>query len=287
MSLESAEVEAAIIDLVAAGKMQGTDLARQLRDKFPDWEPASVGARSLRHFIDTNVRGIGVVGRSGMDVVYGSVDRHELPINKATVASSEVASSPPVANAWRVWVSPLSPFSLAVNRHTGDVASIARGSSTSGDHVVVEPPGQVVHKEIARQFIATSAGISSDDAFLAVVDAEDEHWWLQWNRALATVGLLERWRGYRASAFESRLAEVLRDHGLGESMVASAVTSVRQLRSASAASNEAAPAIPNHQGADRAQLERVLVDVLRRMSLNELRSISVPVGLVFDALLAE
>jgi hypothetical protein len=288
MSIESAEVEAAIIELVSAGTVQGTDLARQLREKFPDWKPASVGARSLRDFIDTNVEGVGVVGRSGLDVVYGSVDRQELPTTGAKVTSSEVGSLQHAANAWRVWVSPKSPLSLAVNRHTGDVASVARGASASDDLVVVEPPGQGVHKEIARQFIRDSAGLSSSDSLLAVVDGDDEHWWLRWNRELGDAGLLERWRGYRALAFENRLAEVLRDHGLGESLVASAVTSVRQQRSGSASTREAVGAVPSSgRGSDRAQLERVLGGVLSRMSVNELRSISVPVGLVFDALEAE
>ena len=151
---------------------------------------------------------------------------------------------------------------------------------------MIEPPDRSVHRAIAHRFIIDVA--TSDAAALgAIIDGGDEDWWRQWNDRLSAVGLLERWRRYRSAAFESRLVEALRSRQLDDDLVDAAVASALTQRASTSANGKTRQSWLRVNCSDRAQLERVLRKVLGQMSINDLRDISVPIGLVLDAVEAD
>jgi hypothetical protein len=153
------------------------------------------------------------------------------------------------------------------------------------DAVVIDPPDQSFHKAIARQFI-TDSGPSSALGLDAIIEGTTNDWWREWNDTLSTIGLLQKWRSYRASAFERHLDEALRKRELKDSSISLAMASLHRQRFGATTPRSGGPTV-QARGTDRSHLERMLKAVLSQMSVNELRGLSVPVGLVIDALAAE
>lgn len=259
---------------VQAGPVQGSQLAQRIRRESPDWTPEGEGARSLRDFVDRFVDGVAVVGRSGMDVLYGIAGDSADPPAGPVLASGALED----VNLWRVWVSPRSPFALSVGLAEGSVSQVPRGATSEAGTVELEPATQEFHEEMARGFATDHA--HDGPALLPLVGASDG-WWHGWQRTVKSMNLESTWHEYRSRALETHLRECLeRSNVVGDSAERAMAAVVRD-RSIARSPRRVKPAQP--PSAERALLEAVLLSAIQRMEVSDLRDLKVPVGVLLDA----
>jgi len=258
----------------SSGEILGSRLALALKDAVPDWSAETYGVRSLREFILAHVPSVVVAGRSGMDVVYGP---------SASTPTDEVARASADVDRWRVWVSPNSPFTLAVKASDGGVVVHSRSSATPDDHVRLDPATTDEHRSIARDFL-DRAPAGRGGTWSAIIDASDASWWQRWLDEVRAAGLLSDWNSFRHQALKSKLTSRLHDLGLEPSLAETALAAI-----CAGGSPRAKKA--DHQfrssprGADATSVaRRVAVRVVEQMGEQEIRELRLPLGLVLDAL---
>ncbi len=243
-------------------------LAQQIRTEFPTWTPEGDGARNLRDFIERSVGGVGVVGRSGLDVIYGPAV--EPAMQEPTVAEQDV-------NLWRVWVSPNSPLVLSIATESANVTGVPRSWSPRKGWARIEPAPHEVHEEIAREF-AQSLGARQEH--LEVIVGRAAGWWRDWQSELRGLGLDSAWLEFRSGALEARLRTALEGHLTGnliERAMGQVVGDRSRVRQTSVLRTES-------QRRSRSDLEQILLLAIRRMDVSDLRDLKIPVGVLLDVL---
>lgn len=267
---EKSEVIEAVWRLVAeAGEILGSKLAMDLKAAIPDWSAEDFGARSLRDFIVSNVDGVFVAGRSGMDVVYSTS-----PPKDGQPAGA--AKAEPAADAWRAWVSPNSPFALAFNTANGNTVLIKRAESVPEGHVRIEPTTVEEHRAIARDFLGSVAE-PARDTLRAIVDSPDEQWWRRWLAELEKMGDLATWNTFRHERLRELLKARLDASGLDETARITAAGTVAQSRQPRSRKRSRTPQTRN-------DVRAIVAAVIEKMSEEDLRDLKLPVGLVLDVL---
>jgi hypothetical protein len=266
------EVAAAIKEIVATeGQILGSRLSALLKTRFPDWSPRDFGVRSLREFVAAHVTGVLLVGRSGMDVIYGLEQPPTTDDQRTNV------------NFWRVWVSPKSPYALAVDRASAILTAVQRGSSAESGKIVLDPPEVEAHREIAREFLS---GLPADlqPKLQTALDSSSPQWWRAWTRALRTAECLAPWSAFRRQKLEDHLSSKLRAAGFEAPVIDAILKGVRE---------QQAPMPPQMQRTIKAtfskldngdMLRRIVTESVQRMSSAELRELRLPLGIVLDAL---
>lgn len=273
------EISTAIRSIVAsAGQVPGSRLSAALKERAPSWRPADFGARSLREFVAANVVGVVVVGRAGMDVIYG-LDGAEVP------ASSDTGHPPSVQpDFWRIWVSPNSPYVLVVDRASAVLRAVPRGTTTTQEEVLLEPPAVAVHRSIAMEFL----GRVPDEMrarLQGLLERAPDGWWQAWMRELRGSPLLSAWSGFRREALESRLRSLLLAGTMSEASSALILEAVRRRHlEAPPRPGWARPLASPESAPEGEGLRRVVLDAVSKMSSAELRDLRLPLGLVLDAL---
>ncbi len=278
----------------AGGKgISGAQIGTLLRAKWPDFSAAKFGAPSLREFIKTKVPELGELRRAGSDIVYGPKD--------AAPAASEESAEDNRPDLWRVWISPSSPYSIAINRDTGDTREAFAGT-TSPDEVETRPVPVHKHRAIAGEFLGARAAALEEDArdrlTQVLNDSEDPRWWQRWNEILkaASPQLSRHWFLYREHALGEALKEMLKTSGLGEEAQTRAferISTSRHRRPISRPQTRGEPTTSVRKAAHEnerpepnrhEQLVRLVQRVASRMSEGELRAVALPLGLVLDVL---
>lgn len=276
-----ADISGDIVDIVANGQVQGGRLGHELRSRHPGWSAADVGARNLRDFIERFVPGVKVVGHAGLDVVYGPSNSE--PGSSALADTAAVGDRPATGNMnlWRIWVSPNSPYAIAVDHETGRVTTMARDGSGNEQIAKLEPASQVMHREIAREFINGLDG-SAASRLTTALDAPGDDWWQSWFSEIQSSGLSERWQRHRTSALDAGLKEsikLLQLTDLASELVYEAVCDDRLVRRVTAKSSLVPSAVHRSPPSD---LLTIVAAVVQQMSLHDLRELKLPVGLVLD-----
>ncbi len=253
--------------------VQGSELAQRLRARFPGWTPQAAGARNLRDFVDRFVDGVGVIGHSGMDVVYGTSDLAVDAVRPDAHPSPDSAET----NFWRVWVSPNSPYALLIDLESGQVTQVPRPESQTGSGEVLQPASSEVHEEIAKEF----ASKFPTEAQRSAIIGGNPGWWREWQAGLKAEGLEAAWLEYRTSRLESTLRERLRDMVVEPAVLEKVFAGIVKGRGARprVVGTKRTP-----QSTERQELESVLLAVIPRMDVGDLRELKVPVGLLLDAL---
>ena len=93
------------LDEAGAAGLTGTAAARLIRGKYENFRPEDFAASSVKEFICT-VAGAKVIGRAGMDVVFGlaevaaspSITSHPLAPARAASHPTQVPSTPMAGN---------------------------------------------------------------------------------------------------------------------------------------------------------------------------------------------
>jgi hypothetical protein len=263
----------AVESLVAGGPVPGARLAVELRERVPGWSPTEYGVRSLREFIATHVPNVTVVGRTGMDVLYGP-----------TGSAEGVAGPTEQVDYWRIWVSPHSPLAIAVARHHLSLRAVGRSMPVEPDEVLLSPPGPEVHRAMAGSFLPEVAE-EIRPALQAVLDSESDQWWQAWNRALRDEGLAEVWGKFRVSSFQGLLDDAVKSAGFDQPAASQIAAAIRRRRPTLRGPQQNGKVNPD-LGAivDRAQLLEVVTGALQHLTTAELRELRLPVGAIVDAL---
>ncbi len=273
------EISSAIRDIVAAsGQIPGTRLSAALKERSPGWTPSEFGVRSLREFVATHVSGVVVVGRSGMDVIYG-------------LAGSERPSSPDVVQVpssepdfWRIWVSPNSPFALVVDRTSGHIKAIRRGGAPADEgQVLLEPPGVDVHRSVAREFLE-KVPEELRARLRSSLEQSSDGWWQAWLRDLRGSTHLPSWNSFRRDAFEHRLRSQLSAATTNEPEIERVLATIRDHHLEASPRGRRATSQVDLNRIEVDDLRRLVIEAVRRMSPPELRDLRLPLGVVLDVL---
>lgn len=277
MSVTVQEISSAIRSIVASGgELPGSRLAAVLQERQPGWRPADFGARSLREFVAANVTGVVVVGRAGMDVIYG-LEGAKGP------ASPEAALLPPVQpDFWRIWVSSNSPYVLLVDRTSAVVKAVPRGTSATEDEILLVPPDVDVHRSVAQEFLARVSD-GSRARLQEILEQPLDRWWQSWVRELRGSSLLSDWNTFRRHAFEGRFRSQLLAAAMSEASSDRVLAEIRQ-RHLDAPQRRRSSLHASAEREDGEDIRRVVLEAVRRMSIAELRDLRLPLGVVLDVL---
>lgn len=273
MNATQSEVANAIRTIVnSSGEVLGSRLALQLKAVVPEWSAEVYGVRSLRDFIAQHVQGVQIAGRSGMDVVYAS-----------STLSTRVGASPAIeAEPWRIWVSPNSPYVLAVNAEIGAVVGLPRSSETPNGHKRLEPATSAEHRSIAAAF-AEQTEASVKELLAEVATLPDGLWWQRWQDEVRASGLLPEWNAYRHENLRSKLRGRLAELGVDASVVDRAYTTICGSTVVGRRTPSQTREPLRHSGESTFARE-IALRVIGRMTDQDIRELRLPLGLVLDAL---
>jgi hypothetical protein len=243
-----------------------------LKAIVPEWSAEVYGVRSLRDFIAQHVQGVQITGRSGMDVVYAS-----------GTLSTRVGASPAIeAEPWRIWVSPNSPYVLAVNAENGGVVGLPRSSETPDGHKRLEPAPSAEHRSIAAAF-AEQTVAAVKERLAEVATLPDGPWWQRWQNEVRAAGLLRDWNAFRHENLRSKLHGRLAELGVDASVVDRAFTTICGSTAVGRRPLSQTRAPLSHSG-ESTFARAIALQVIGRMSDQDIRELRLPLGLVLDAL---
>jgi hypothetical protein len=281
------EISSKILQLVReapGGTMLGVRLGASLRAYFPNFNPYNYRCRNLRHFIRTYVPAISEGGRSGADLVYTNSDavgQNALPFapqDPPTQNSNELEHLRLPTNAynWKAYSNPAHPFIVAANRETGVLQAFPESTPLSEPLVVLPKPTAEFHSEIAREFtsnlpepLRTSLG-----ALL-----HDPKWYVRFSSVAMRNGVGPKWGAFRRAKLIERFDSSLRELAITPTAHATRGTDNAVYSSPPRAQP---PAVP--PACTETSFRDLVSKVISELPLEDLRSLKLPVGAVFDAL---
>ena len=268
------DISAFILDAVRDRPIQGSQLAQLIRAQYPDWSAEVCGARNLRDYVERLVDGAGVVGRSGMDVVYGITSP-----GGASTDSMPAETPATEVNLWRIWVSPNSPYALSIDKASGVVSQVNRSAAATQEGALrLEPAPFKIHEAVARDF---AARIHDERDISLPSTGGPDGWWFDWQKALKGLGLDASWHEHRSSSLETALETALAELGLSDEakeMAFARIVEDRSIRRRSAASHA------SERTGSRTDLEAIALAAIPKMSSSDLRELKIPLGIVLDVL---
>ena len=267
-------ISAFILDAVRDRPIQGSQLAQLIRAQYPDWSAEVCGARNLRDYVESLVDGAGVVGRSGMDVVYGITSP-----GGASTDSMPAETPATEVNLWRIWVSPNGPYALSIDKASGVVSQVNRSAAATQEGALrLEPAPFKIHEAVARDF---AARIHDERDISLPSTGGPDGWWFDWQKALKGLGLDASWHEHRSSSLETALETALAELGLSDEakeMAFARIVEDRSIRRRSAASHA------SERTGSRTDLEAIALAAIPKMSSSDLRDLKIPLGIVLDVL---
>ncbi len=272
-----------------AKNVSGTELAQFLKFSFPGFSPFDFGVPRLRVFVERYVPEIAPIGRSGGDLLYGvrpprgPEQQTETNVVNAPAASpgpsphSEMSMSTMNHQLWKSFSSPNSLWHIYANTETGDIQVIAPGGpGLPAPWVVIPPLPADVHLQIAKSFIATLSDEKQRDALQALL--VQSRWWDRIYSVSLQLGQLRNWQFYRRREILKGFSEALKIAGIPVKQKPSIHSTPLQPISEQTLAQEAEQARP---GKDE-RLRRAVISAVERMSISELRTLSIPVGYLAD-----
>lgn len=289
--MESAEVIASRISEYIQGlpskRVSGTELAQFLKFSFHGFSPLSYGYPKLRLFLQRFVPDLVAVGRAGGDLVYAiKTPTQEQPTEAGQVPAAEaplVAVERPTLRVnrdiWKAYASPNSLWRVYANPKTGELQVVPPGRTGFAEPWVLVPscPAEV-HIQIARSYVSALSNTWQQE-FLQRAFGQPR-WWDNFYAATAQIGLSNSWQSYRRR-------EILRNFEESLTRLGIPIEQRPSLHSA--------PSKPNREqilsrgpelskpGEDE-RLRRAIVSAVERMSVSELRALTIPVGYLLDEL---
>ncbi len=265
------DVARAIEELVTQTPLAGSKLRRALDERFPGWSPQSENLRSLREFIAKHVPTVAICGRAGFDIIYG-------PASAAVPHDAATPMDTRSVNAWRVWVSPRSRYTLLLSADRRSL-SVASTASTGDGSLAIQPPGVDFHRTVARDFL-TQLPQESHAHLEAALSSPDDSWWPRWVEAIAAAKATTQWQAHRKDRFSRRLRTALEDAGVPSDAASEMLDSLRS----SPEARRPRPSRGKSEDAEVEQVRRIMLAAVARMSLSELRDLRVPAGILLDVL---
>lgn len=250
--------------------MLGSQVGFVVKQVDPSFQPANFGLTKLSEFIAEHIPQVRPVGTSGLDIVYGL----------AGWPSVQDASLDTWMDPWRVWTSPNSRQIVAVDRQSLR-ARVSTPAAVSPSEIAVHPAPASTHLAIAKAFLATDEVAAAPllGQLSDALNARPDSWWRAWQDELRGTELQSAWLAFRHEKLREALVEALVSAGMpGED----AFAVIRMLRQRPTKARRAsAQALSGLRNSDIATLVHQVVD---RMTDDDLRRLSLPLGLVLDAM---
>lgn len=281
------EISSKIIQLVReapGGTMLGVRLGASLRAFFPAFYPYNYRCRNLRHFIQKYAPTVSEKGRAGADVVYTIADA---PVQNAFPLVPQDPPSPNPNEAgyvrlptspyiWKAYSNPAHPFVVAANRATGALQVFPEGTTLTEPLVLLPKPTAGVHSEIAKEFTSTLPE-PLQTSLGALLD--NPKWYVRFSSVAMRNGVGPKWGAFRRAKLIDRFNSSLRE------LAIPAITHFTR-----APDNPVHPSIPRPIQpiigivGEESSFRDLVSKVISELPLDELRSLKLPVGAVFDAL---
>lgn len=263
-------------------KMVGVQLAALIRHKFPDFSPGGFQCKNLREFIRQYAPEIAEVGRSGADIVYGLqpvVESISAPLRSLPVASPRKQIDPFI---WRAFTNPGSGYRVHANLSTGELKSVALSVSPMPDSVVLQPASDDTQVAIARDFAGRVPDTIKRLALLGCLGRPA--WWTAFFATAIEHSLEVEWGRFRRRRLQEEFVKTLRAAKIPEVLLAQSPEVDKtppppptQAPSPSGTVNTISAVSPVED-----RLRRIVVDVVKRLPLADLRALRLPVGDVLD-----
>lgn len=250
----------------------GAQAGQLLREADPDFRISDYGVRSLSELIARHVTELVPISSSGADRRYGLAEQ-------ATIE----ASTEPERYLWQVWASPNTPFALRVDKRTGATVACRADEHSDETYLVLRSPDDAASREIASSFLAETAELDPDlrGDLEKIESSADPHWWRLWQYTLRrrAAGQFGAWHGHRRQRLATLLADGLRAGGLTATLVETVVSTVTSSRGSRGVKH-----IAQARRDTPANLHELVISLVPRLSEDQLRMMTLPIGVVLDAL---
>lgn len=264
--MDTDQSAATIRQIVAeAGEITGSKLALALRSLAPDWDAHAFGNSSLREFVEQHVSDIVVAGRSGMDLVY-----------KLQAGLAEPKSQ--TKQLWTTWVSPYGPYTLLVDRQTGQVEQLPRAATPPKHLQRLVLPSEADHLALAQAFLGAWPQLQPQLG--RILAAPKRQWWRQWYAEVSKAGHLDAWKAFRQAKLEDLLRSELRSAIGDHALAAHAFSSIAETKPVSSGQSTAAE--PQIDAANATK--KAIIEAIEQMNTEQVRSLHEALEIVFHAL---
>ncbi len=265
--------------------LSGTQIAQVLRIAHPDFSPASFGCYNVRNFISKYVRSVREVGRAGADFIYGVSPAASLtptssgaPVSDAPFVQSRSRSGYLDAKVWKTFTAPMTPFTLVGNQQTGEIrVQSSKDPEPEKPWVRVPSLSAEFHRELAVEFVAN---LTSDDSRKILSDTLSRpRWWNEFYSAVMGLALARQWNSFRSRKIMQNYEGSLKALGIP-------LSQEQTVRSTSSPAPISPPPkqLQMFQTGEDSRLRKLAIRAVERMTISELRALSIPLGYVADEL---
>ncbi len=260
--------------------MLGVHLGSALRGTFRDFQPFHYRCRNLREFIRVHVPAVAEKGRSGQDVIYTivSAEKAENAAKPPSSPTTPTSDRLPTQGGydWKAYSNPGYPFVIGANRHSGVLRTFPQGSVPPEPWVIIPKPTSEIHIEIAREFVSTLS-----EPCRANLEAvlRDPKWYVRFSATALRNGCSREWQAFRRDKLIERFESSLRELSISTTAGVLRHSPVPMKRLSVHAMAEPAPPI-----GEEARFRDLVRKVILELPLDDLRSLKLPVGVVFDVL---
>lgn len=259
-------------------KVRGGQLSVLIKTNFPDLNLQAAGFRNLRDFIAKTVPSVIEAGRAGTDILYAHREEQQSLFAETggtvsggadrTMPVQQLLDNPKI---WRTFASPDSHYRLYL-LPDGRLRVLRPSEIAEPTWFQIPPVSGETLLQIGKDFVSDLP--EAQRAPLVKYLAEP-NWWIPFFEALRDVGLKGRWIVFRRRRIVAEFERAL--------MNAPAVLGTDTARSVedeelSTWEGRSAPSVGS------SLLRRIAIAAVARMTEGELRSLSLPLGYVVDAL---
>ncbi len=265
----------------------GTQLRALLSFRFPDFLPAHYGCKNLRDFLVQHVPAVKEVARKGMDYVYGLAGSDRSVVVTATPGPSAQQAFPAgvgalaeASSVWRTFASPRTVYRLYGDPQSGRLVAVPPGGAPPESSWRMIPSCSAEkHVEIARTFVASLPSQSNRDLLTQFLTewVGRPQWWVPFYNIIKQLGLASEWNQFRRQQISHQFKAALTEAGIP-------ATSLPRMDVTERTAATGPPLRRSPSEEDAARLRKVAAAVVNRMSLTELRALTVKLGDVLDVL---
>jgi hypothetical protein len=276
------DVSNRITELVSAAPNQtmlGVHLGSALRGTFRDFQPFHYRCRNLREFIRMHVPALAEKGRSGQDVIYTiTAEKAENAVQPQSAAVTPTTDGLLTQSGydWKAYSNPGYPFLIGANRHSGMMRTFPQGTVPPEPWVIIPKPTSETHTEIAREFVST---LSEPCRTSLEAVLRDPKWYVRFSAAALRSGCSRQWQAFRRDKLIGLFNSSLRDLSIPTFPGAVRHTAMPVRKGIAHATVAPAPPL-----SEEARLRDLVRQVISELPLHDLRSLRLPVGVVFDVL---
>jgi hypothetical protein len=284
MTVDTQSVAVRISAIVAGAPestILGVRLGMALRATHPDFSPFLYQCRNLRHFIQRYVPSVAEKGHSGADVVYTTVANGAIAPNPQNVSSkitsiaSDFVALPVSPDQWKAYSNPGHHFTLLANKETGEIRVQRESEPSALPWAIVPKPSSEFHRILAREFIES---LPQQIANSLTKVLGDPKWYVFFSAFTRKAGVGLQWAAFRRKKLIEALKQALSDLGIPP------VPSFPTPKGVPVTVGMEPKHLRSDGGGEDAALRDVIQKVVSELPISELRSLRLPVGVVFDLL---